>query len=143
MHQMTDPHHGLPYPESQTATWKSCNTMIQNTLQKEKRREATRDIGKHRGTRASPSKTQSNLMNNNSAGFIPIDERKWNDLLAIDDVKGKTLELRISKLGMKLVRHINCVDRELDGAVRFRNCDARFRVTFSEDTVMAIKTTGD
>ena len=43
-------------------------------------------------TRAPQPKTQSDLMNNHSEDFIPIDKRKWNDIPAHGDVKGKTLE---------------------------------------------------
>ena len=32
-HQETDQNTGLLHPEAQTATWQSCNTMIQTTLQ--------------------------------------------------------------------------------------------------------------
>ena len=48
-------------------------------------------------TRASQQRTQSNLMNNHSKNFIPLGERKWNDILAYD-VNGRTLEFRVSKL---------------------------------------------
>ena len=43
-------------------------------------------------TRASQPKALSNLMNDRSGNFVPSDERKWDFILAYDDVKGKTLE---------------------------------------------------
>ena len=53
------------------------HTMIQLTLQK---------VMNWRITQASGNRTR-----------IPIDDRKWNDILAYDDVQGKTLEWRLSK----------------------------------------------
>ena len=41
-------------------------------------------------THASQPGTQSNLMNNHSEDFIPIVKRKWNDILAYGEVKGRT-----------------------------------------------------
>ena len=60
--------------------------------------------------------TQSNPLGNDSEVFIPIAERKWNDILAYENCKGYTLESSISKLVTKLVRHLDREEREADGA---------------------------
>ena len=46
-------------------------------------------------TRASQPRTQSNLINNHSEDFIPIDGRKWNDIPAYGEVNGFTLPIDI------------------------------------------------
>ena len=69
-------------------------------------------------TRASQP-TQANQTNNHSEDFIPIDKRKWNDITAYGEVRGRTLEYRISKLVASLLRHQDVADREIDGAVRW------------------------
>ena len=84
--------HPGSYPEAQTATWISTEE-----------------------TPASQPATQSNLISDHSEDFIPKDERKWNDISAYGDVKGKTLESRISKWVLKLVRHLDLKGREIDG----------------------------
>ena len=68
-------------------------------------------------THASQPQAQSDLMNNHSEDFIPIDKRKWNDIPAYGDVKRKTLEWNISKMVTNLVRHGDLTDRETVGAV--------------------------
>ena len=45
-------------------------------------------------TRAPQSKTQSKLLNTHSENFIPVDEKKWKDIPAYDDVKGRTLGIQ-------------------------------------------------
>ena len=39
------------------------------------------------GANKSQPKTQSDLMNNHSEDFIPIDKKKWNDIPTYGDVK--------------------------------------------------------
>ena len=57
-------------------------------------------------------------MGDHSEEFIPIGERKWNDIPAF---KGHTLESSISILVMKLVHHLGQKDRETDGAVHWNS----------------------
>ena len=80
-------------------------------------------------TGASQPKTQSDLMNNHSEDFIPIDKRKRNDIPAHGDVKGKTLEWNISKSVTNLVRVTSPIEKVLeqfianDGAQTFSDSD--------------------
>ena len=47
---------------------------------------------------ASKQQEQSSIpMSGPSKEFIPIDQRKWNDIPAIDNVKGESLAQKISK----------------------------------------------
>ena len=71
-------------------------------------------------------------MDNHSDDLIPIDERKWSNILACDDVKGRTLEIRISKLVMKLVRHLDVADRGTDGAVHWKLMGPKLRHAFQK-----------
>ena len=61
------------------------------------------------------------MTNNHSEDFIPIDKRTWNDIPAYGDVKGKTLECRISKQVTRLVRHRDFANRENDGTVHWKS----------------------
>ena len=47
--------------------------------------------------------------------------------LAYDDVKGRTLEFRISKLALKLVRNLDLADRATDGAVHWKSMGPKLR----------------
>ena len=68
-------------------------------------------------TRASQPGIQSNPVNDHSEEFIPIGEKKWNDILANAKFKRHTLESSISKLVLKVVRHLDPQEREIGGAV--------------------------
>ena len=70
-------------------------------------------------TRASQPKTQSNLMHDHSEDFIPSDKRKWSDIPANGEIRGRPLENRISKRVTSLVRHLDLKERETDGAVHW------------------------
>ena len=76
--------------------------------------------------------SQSNLMSNHSKDFSPVDERKWSDISAFDDVRGNTLECRISKWVTKLVPHIDLKDRETDGAVHWKSMGRKLRHAFQK-----------
>ena len=62
---------------------------------------------------------------------IPIDERKWHDILACQHFRGNTLQAKISKLVMRLARHFHQDERETDGAVHWnsmvQNCEEHVR----------------
>ena len=60
---------------------------------------------------------QSNPVSDPSKDFNPTEERKWIDIPADRHFKAYTLESSISKLVMKLVRHLDQGERETDGAV--------------------------
>ena len=72
-------------------------------------------------------------MNDHAEDFIPVGERMWNDILASEDVRGKTLEWRISKLVMKLVRHLHISDRETDGAIHWKSMGPKQRHAFQKE----------
>ena len=98
-HQETDQHLGLENLEARTSSWKSYNTMIQTALQKVMNKRIIQAPGNRTRyyqapseTRVSLPKTQSNLMSNHSEDLNPVDERKWNEISAYDDVRGQTLE---------------------------------------------------
>ena len=57
----------------------------------------------------------------------------WNDISAYDDVIGYTLESRISKLVVKLVRHLDLANRESDGAVHWNSVGPKLRHAFPKD----------
>ena len=76
---------------------------------------------------ASKQQEQSNPMNYRSEEFIQINRRKWNDILACDNVERCSLAWKISKRLTAFVRHRELDHREVDGAVHwnrcFRSCD--------------------
>ena len=78
-------------------------------------------------THASNPETQSDLMNYHSEFFIQIDTRKWNYLPACEDVVRKSLEWKITKLGMHLIRHCDVADRETDGGVHWSSMCPKLR----------------
>ena len=91
-HPETDPHHGLFFPEARKRYVEELQ-FHDPEYSPESHELANRSVGKPHAilasaeeTRASQPKTQSNLMNNHSEEFVPIDERKWNDVPANDDV---------------------------------------------------------
>ena len=73
-------------------------------------------------------------MSDQSEDNIPTDERKWNDISACRYVKGYALESRISKLVMKLVRHLDLADRESDGAVHWTSMGPQLRPAFQQES---------
>ena len=79
-------------------------------------------------TRASQPKTQSNPKCDHSEDSIPIGERKWNDILACEKFKG-TLWNPV----MKLVRHLDQKDREIDGAVHWKSMGPKRREAFQKE----------
>ena len=84
-------------------------------------------------TRAPQPTTQSNLMSDHTENFIPIGERISNDSSAYDDVRGYTLECRISKRVMKLERHLDLKDQETDGAVHWKSMGPKLRHAFQKE----------
>ena len=64
--------------------------------------------------------------------FIPIRDRKWNDIPANENCKGYALESGISKLVMKLARHLDQEEREADGAVHWKSMGPKLGHTFQE-----------
>ena len=52
-----------------------------------------------------------------SKEVIPIEERKWNDILAFKFFKGDSLQAEISKLVMRLIHQYDQDERETDGAM--------------------------
>ena len=81
-------------------------------------------------TRATQPKAQSNLMSSHPEDFLPIDERKWNDIPAYDVVRGNTLEYRNSKWIMRLARHLERTDWETDNTVHWQSMDPKLRHAF-------------
>ena len=53
--------------------------------------------------------------------------------LLVDDVRGKTLEFRISKWVMKLVRHIDFEDQATAGAVHCKSMGPKLRPAFQKE----------
>ena len=70
-------------------------------------------------TPASKQQEQPILMNYLSEEFIQIDRRKWNDIVAGDDVARYPLAWKNSKRLTALVRHRELDHREIDGAVHW------------------------
>ena len=138
-HRKTDPNPGLSCPEAQ-------NRYVEELQHSDPDCSPDRrDFPNHTSvgrpyvilpsteeTRASQPRTQSNLMNNHSEDFIPLDKRKWNDILADGEVKRRPLEYRISTKVTSLVRHLDLKDRETDGAVHWASVGPKLRQEFQK-----------
>ena len=88
-------------------------------------------------TQASKPETQSDLMNNYFENFIQIDKRKWDDILACEDVARKTLAWKVSKLVVNSVRRRDLAERETDGAVLWNSMRPKPRRTFQSEGAQA------
>ena len=69
----------------------------------------------------SPSKT-----------IIPIDQRKWNEIRAVNNVKRESLVWRVSKIVTKVSRH-RCLHRENDGAIDWCSLLSMLRGKFENE----------
>ena len=72
-------------------------------------------------------------MNYPSKEFILIDNRKWNDTPACDNVDKYVLGWKISKGLTALVRHQDTNNREIDGAVHWSSLFPKLRRDFKRD----------
>ena len=116
---------GLIFPEAQSATRRSCNSMIEITLQKVMNYriiDVLRKLARH-------SRKRNRILSDRSEDFTPIGDSKNDDILACEKIEGHTLESSISKLTMMWARHLDQQDRELDGAVHWKS---RLRHAFQE-----------
>ena len=59
-------------------------------------------------------------------------ERKWKSILAWTSFKGKPLSTAISKLVMRLVRHDDQDEREVDGAVHWNTISPKLMRAFGD-----------
>ena len=96
-------------------------------------------------THASQPRIQLTPRNDHSEESIPIVQRKRSDILAYKNYKGNTFEAAVSKLAMKLVRHMIKKNEKL--MVQFigrrwvQSCCSRFREetdTFGSRTLVTI-----
>ena len=84
-------------------------------------------------THASKPQGQSSLMNYSAEEFIQADKRKWNDILACDNVHWYSLAWKISKRLTALERHRDVDNREIDGAVRWSSLFPKPRRDFERE----------
>ena len=75
----------------------------------------------------------TNLQLEMSDDHIPIHGRKWKDISANEFGYKYTWESQISKFVSKMVRHENCRDREIDGAIHSKLISPKLRFTFQRD----------
>ena len=71
-------------------------------------------------------------MCNHSEEVIPVEERKWNDILACQHFRGHTFEAEVSKLLVRLVRHCDQDEREADGTVHWKSIGPKLRKAFQK-----------
>ena len=64
---------------------------------------------------------------------ILVGERKWNDIPASRSCNGESLSAEISKIVMRLVRHYDQDEREIDGAVHWNFVGPKLRDAFKKD----------
>ena len=67
-----------------------------------------------------------------SKEVIPVEEGKWNDVLAYKKFKGNTLQAEITKLVMRLARRYGQDERETDGAVHWNSMGPKLRRAFQK-----------
>ena len=72
-------------------------------------------------THAKQLKIQTNPVYKYSEEFVPIEEKKWNDIPTCRHFRGHTFEAEVSKLVRRLVRHCDQHERETDGAVNWKS----------------------
>ena len=77
-------------------------------------------------------KIQTNPVNNHSEEVFPIEERRWNHMLACPYFKGHTREAEVSTLVMRLVRHYNQNERKTDGAAHWKSMCPKLRKAFQK-----------
>ena len=120
-------------PEHQCAT-RSINTMIQITLQKVVNLANHTSVGRPHATPASQPRTQSNLMNKPFRIFLSqLTKGSGMIFLAYGEAKGRPLEYRISKKVTSLVRHVELLIRETDGAVHRTWMGPKLRQEFQKE----------
>ena len=61
-----------------------------------------------------------------------MEERKWNDILACQQLNGNTCEAEVTNLDKKLVRHYDQDERECDGAVHRKPIGPKLRHAFQK-----------
>ena len=85
----------------------------------------------HRGNNATQFEIQTNPVYC-SKEVIPVEERKWNDVLAYKKFKGNTLQAEITKLVMRSGRRYDQDERETDGAVHWNSMGLKLRRAFQK-----------
>ena len=101
---------GWSYPEAQTAMWMSCDTRIQNILQKADAEQPT---------------IQSRYQCSSSDEHIPSNESKWEDIIANEVQPQISQNLLDNWYG-----HENRRDREADGAIHWRLTRQKLKFAF-------------
>ena len=81
-------------------------------------------------TRASQPQIQSNPVSDHSTDFIPIEERKWNDIPAYEKVQ--RTHFGIQHL-VKPARHRDQEERKTDGAVHWKSMGPKLRHAFLKE----------
>ena len=77
--------------------------------------------------------TQARSQCRRSEDHILIDTREWIDIIANEHGQQSTLEISISKMVMRLVRHMDLQTRESDGAVHWKSMGPKLRCAFLRD----------
>ena len=91
------------------------------------------DYGSIEEIHADQPTSQSRSQCRRSENHILIDNREWIDIIANAKSHQYPLENRISKLVMRLARHVDLQERESDGAVDWKSMCPKLRYAFLKD----------
>ena len=132
-HQETDHTSGLLFPEAQTTTWTSC-IVIQMTLPTVMNLASRTSDGRPHAiisstgeTRASQPETQSDLMNDHSEDFVPIDRGSGMIFLLMVMSKGRLWSGKSRKRSQIWYAILTLPNEKTDGAVHWNSMCPKVR----------------